>query len=150
MLTVRAANIADAATIRKLISELADYEKRPGQVRTTEGDILRDGFGESSEFRVLLAEWHGMPVGLRFSSAITQPGVAGDFIWRTFLFGLRFADEELGKHCLQRWPGWRSRRNASSCGGLCWTGINPRSRCIGRWVPIFSTSGELLFLRETV
>jgi GNAT superfamily N-acetyltransferase len=63
MLTVRAANIADAATIRKLISELADYEKRPEQARITEGDILRDGFGERPEFRALLAEWHGVPVG---------------------------------------------------------------------------------------
>jgi len=63
MLTIRAANVGDAAVISKLISELAEYEKQSEQVRTTEADILRDGFGEHPEFRVLIAEWHGVPAG---------------------------------------------------------------------------------------
>jgi len=63
MLTIRAANIGDAAVVKKLISELADYEKQSDQVMTTESDILRDGFGEDPEFRVLIAEWHRAPAG---------------------------------------------------------------------------------------
>src|SRR5271166_4487577 len=63
MLTIRAANIADAALIRKLIWELADFEKEPDQVRTTEADIARDGFGANPQFRALIAEWHGQPAG---------------------------------------------------------------------------------------
>jgi GNAT superfamily N-acetyltransferase len=63
MLNIRAANIDDTSVIKKLISDLADYEKQSEQVRTTEGDILRDGFGEEPEFRVLIAEWQGAPAG---------------------------------------------------------------------------------------
>jgi GNAT superfamily N-acetyltransferase len=48
MLTIRAATIADAALLRKLIWELADFEKMPDEVRITEADI---------------AEWDGQPAG---------------------------------------------------------------------------------------
>jgi GNAT superfamily N-acetyltransferase len=63
ILTVRVATIADVALIRRLIAELADYEKEPDQVRTTEADIARDGFGANPQFRVLIGEWRGEPVG---------------------------------------------------------------------------------------
>jgi GNAT superfamily N-acetyltransferase len=63
MLTIRPATIADAALIRKMIWELADFEKAPDQVRTTEADIARDGFGANPQFRALIAEWHGQPAG---------------------------------------------------------------------------------------
>jgi|HubBroStandDraft_1064217.scaffolds.fasta_scaffold00205_4 GNAT superfamily N-acetyltransferase len=63
MLTIRAATIADAPLIRRMIWELADYEKAPDQVRTTEADIARDGFGANPQFRVLIAEWHGQTAG---------------------------------------------------------------------------------------
>jgi GNAT superfamily N-acetyltransferase len=49
--------------IRGFISELAEYEKQPEQVQTTEADICRDGFGAQPEFRALIAEWHGVPAG---------------------------------------------------------------------------------------
>ncbi len=64
MLTIRAATIADAALIRQLIWELADFEKEPNKVRTTEVDIARDGFGANPEFRALIAQWDGQPAGL--------------------------------------------------------------------------------------
>ncbi|MGD0791526.1 MAG: GNAT family N-acetyltransferase [Terriglobales bacterium] len=63
MLTIRAATIADAALLRRLIWELADFEKAPDQVRTTEADIARDGFGVNPQFSALIAEWHGQPAG---------------------------------------------------------------------------------------
>jgi GNAT superfamily N-acetyltransferase len=63
MLTIRAATIADAALIRQLIWELADFEKAPDQVITTEADIARDGFGAHPQFRALIAEWSGQPAG---------------------------------------------------------------------------------------
>ena len=63
MLTIRPATIADAALLRKLIGELADFEKEPDQVQTTEADIARDGFGANPQFRALIAEWHGQPAG---------------------------------------------------------------------------------------
>jgi len=63
MLTIRPATIADAALIRQLIWELANFEKAPDEVRTTEADIARDGFGANPQFRALIAEWHGQPAG---------------------------------------------------------------------------------------
>src|SRR4030081_107851 len=63
MLTIRAATIADAALLRRLIWELADFEKEPDQVRTTEADIARDGFGANPQFRARIAEWEGQPAG---------------------------------------------------------------------------------------
>src|SRR5271170_2471048 len=63
MLTIRDATIADAALIRRMIWELADFEKAPDDVRTTEADIARDGFGANPQFRTLIADWHGEPAG---------------------------------------------------------------------------------------
>jgi GNAT superfamily N-acetyltransferase len=63
MLTIRDATLADAPLIRTLIRELAEFEKAPDQVRTTEADIARDGFGANPQFRALIAEWHGAPAG---------------------------------------------------------------------------------------
>jgi GNAT superfamily N-acetyltransferase len=63
MLTIRAATIADAALLRQFIWELADFEKMPDEVRITEADIARDGFGENPQFRALIAEWDDQPAG---------------------------------------------------------------------------------------
>jgi GNAT superfamily N-acetyltransferase len=63
MLIIRPATIADAALIRQLIWELADFEKEPDQVRVTDADIARDGFGADPQFHALIAEWDGAPAG---------------------------------------------------------------------------------------
>jgi GNAT superfamily N-acetyltransferase len=63
MLTIRVATISDAGLIRKLIVELAEFDKEVHHVRTTKGDIERDGFGENPQFRTLIAEWQGKPSG---------------------------------------------------------------------------------------
>ena len=63
MLTIRPATVADAALLRTLIWELADFEKEPDAVLTTEADIARDGFGANPQFRALIAEWDGQPAG---------------------------------------------------------------------------------------
>ncbi len=62
MLTIRVAAIADAALIVRLIVELAAYDGELDQVRTTEADIARDGFGPNAQFRTLISEWCGEPV----------------------------------------------------------------------------------------
>ena len=86
MVTIRAATIADAALLRRLIWELADYEKAPDQVRTTEADIARDGFGAHPQFRAVIAEWQGQPAGyaLFFSFYSTWRG-AGLFLEDLFV-----------------------------------------------------------------
>jgi GNAT superfamily N-acetyltransferase len=86
MLTIRTAAIADAALIRQLIWELADFEKTPDQVQTTEADIARDGFGVDPQFRALIAEWSGHPAGfaLFFSYYSTWRG-AGFYLEDLFV-----------------------------------------------------------------
>ena len=86
MLTIRAATVADAALLRRFIWELADYEKAPDQVRTTEADIARDGFGANPQFRAVIAEWQGQPTGyaLFFSFYSTWRG-AGLFLEDLFV-----------------------------------------------------------------
>jgi GNAT superfamily N-acetyltransferase len=63
-ITIRAAEPSDAATIVRLIRELAAYEDLLDRVRITEADVLRDGFGERRYFECLLAEAGGEPLGL--------------------------------------------------------------------------------------
>jgi GNAT superfamily N-acetyltransferase len=66
MLTIRPAIAADVTTILDLVRELATYEREPDAVVATESDLLRDGFGPSPRFHVLLAEWGGEVVGFAF------------------------------------------------------------------------------------
>lgn len=63
MLTIRPAMVDDAALLRTLIWELADYEKEPDEVRITADDLARDGFGATPQFRALIAEWDGQSAG---------------------------------------------------------------------------------------
>jgi GNAT superfamily N-acetyltransferase len=87
-LTIRAATPADAATIVALIRELATYEKEPlTGVKTTEADILRDGFGPSPRFECRLAELGGRPAGfaLFFHNYSTWEGRAGIYVEDIFV-----------------------------------------------------------------
>ncbi len=76
MLSIRTATVEDAAIIRKLILELAEYERELNKVRTTEADISLDGFGVSPKFHALIAEWSGQLAGfaLYFSYYSTWNG----------------------------------------------------------------------------
>jgi hypothetical protein len=75
--TIRFATAADAATIVLLIRALADYENLTGQVRISEADVLRDGFGERPRFECLLAEVEGAALGLRSSTIPIRASPAG-------------------------------------------------------------------------
>lgn len=67
MLTIRPATEADVPQILAFIRALADYEREPNAVVTTEADLLRDGFGPTPQFRCLMAELqqacHAVPAG---------------------------------------------------------------------------------------
>ena len=79
-ITMRSARSADAATIVRLIRELAAYEDLLEQARITEADVLRDGFGAHPCFECLLAETGGEAVGFaihrpNYSSFAGRPGL---------------------------------------------------------------------------
>jgi hypothetical protein len=53
---IRRAQASDAAAIMRLVQGLAEFEREPDAVKTTEELLIRDGFGEEPLFYVLLAE----------------------------------------------------------------------------------------------
>jgi GNAT superfamily N-acetyltransferase len=78
--SIRNAEPADAATIVRLIRELAVFENLLEQVRITEADVLRDGFGARPCFECLLAEAGGEAVGFaihrpNYSTFEGRPGL---------------------------------------------------------------------------
>jgi GNAT superfamily N-acetyltransferase len=54
MPVIRKAARADVPAVLALVKELAAYEREPDAVIATEADFLRDGFGESPAFHVLV------------------------------------------------------------------------------------------------
>lgn len=81
-IVIRQAKAQDAATILRLIRGLADYENLLPEVRASEADLLRDGFGETPRFECLLAEAEGAAVGfaLFFHNYSTFEGRAGLYL----------------------------------------------------------------------
>jgi len=79
---IRTAKHEDAATILRLIRELAEFENMLDQVRASEDDILREGFGPAPRFECLLAELDGKAVGfaLFFHNFSTFEGRAGLYL----------------------------------------------------------------------
>ena len=63
MLTIRPATLDDAHLLTTMIHEMADYDRLSHEASVIEDDIVRDGFGASPKFRVVIAEWEGRPAG---------------------------------------------------------------------------------------
>jgi GNAT superfamily N-acetyltransferase len=63
MLSIRAATADDAALLRSMIRELAEFEHELDWVTIREEDLVRDGFGDNPRFRALIAEWDDQPAG---------------------------------------------------------------------------------------
>jgi GNAT superfamily N-acetyltransferase len=82
MLSIRPATVHDAALLKTMVHELADFEKLSHEVSITEQDVLRDGFGQHPKFRAVIAEWDGEPVGyaLFFEFFSSFQGRAGLFL----------------------------------------------------------------------
>jgi GNAT superfamily N-acetyltransferase len=66
MIAIRPATAADVPLVLALVRELAAYEREPDAVVATEADLLRDGFGPTPRFQVLVAEDGGEPAGFAF------------------------------------------------------------------------------------
>jgi GNAT superfamily N-acetyltransferase len=63
MLLIRPATIHDAALLRTMIRELAEFEHELELVTITEEELARDGFGQNPRFRAWIADWDGQPAG---------------------------------------------------------------------------------------
>ena len=61
MTHIRPATSTDIPFMFALVRELAEYEREPHSVQTTEEQLLRDGFGAERYFDCLIAEVDGTP-----------------------------------------------------------------------------------------
>lgn len=61
---IRLAVAADVPTVHALLTDLAQTLDESTSMTASEADLLREGFGESPQFRVLLAEYDDRAVGL--------------------------------------------------------------------------------------
>jgi GNAT superfamily N-acetyltransferase len=86
-ITIRDAASSDAPTIVRLVRELAAFERLADQVRITEADVLRDGFGERRHFECLLVEVEGTAAGfvLFFYTYSTFEGRPGIYVEDLYL-----------------------------------------------------------------
>ncbi len=81
MLTIREATSDDAALIVFFINALAEYENATAtEVKTSEENIIKFGFGKNPVFRCLIAEWNGTPAAFslyfyNFSTWEGKPGI---------------------------------------------------------------------------
>jgi len=75
-LSIREATADDVVLLRTLIVELAQFERETAEIRTTEADLLRDGFGGNPRFRAVIAEWQEKTAGIAvyFPHYSTWPG----------------------------------------------------------------------------
>jgi GNAT superfamily N-acetyltransferase len=63
VLSIRRATIDDAALLRAMIRELAEFERELEFCTIEEADLARDGFGENPKFHALIAECDGRSAG---------------------------------------------------------------------------------------
>jgi len=122
MISIRYASTADAALLRTMIRELAEYERELKMVSITENDLLRDGFGPAPKFLALIAEWEGQAAGyaLFFGFYSTWVGRPGIFLEDLFVRPA-FRNRGIGKALLAR-----VARIAldEGCYGLRWEVLN--------------------------
>ncbi len=118
MLNIRPATAADAALLKTLIGELAEFEHLSHEVVITEEDLRRDGFGPEPKFRALVAEWDGEPAGyaLFYTTYSTFIGRAGLFLEDLFV-RTQFRGKGIGKSLLAQVA--RIARD-EHCYGLRW------------------------------
>jgi len=78
-IVIRSAGPEDVGTLLQLIRELAEFEKLAHEVRASEADLLREGFGASPRYEALLAEEDGRALGfaLYFHNFSTFEGRSG-------------------------------------------------------------------------
>lgn len=86
-LTVRNAEVADAATVVALIQALADYEREPDAVKVTVEQLAAQLASSPRPFECWMAEWNGVACGfaLFFQNYSTWRGRPGLYLEDLFV-----------------------------------------------------------------
>src|SRR5438270_7536098 len=129
MLSLRPATRADVPLILQLVRELATYVRAPDAVVATEADFLRDGFGHSPHFHVLLASWNREPAGfaLYFYNWSTWLGRKGLYLEDLFVRP-EFRGKGIGRSLLAELARIAVARK---CGRLEWAVLDWNAPALG-------------------
>jgi GNAT superfamily N-acetyltransferase len=77
MLSIRPAVPHDAALLKTMVHEFAEFERDHASI--SEETLLRDGFGQRPKFRCIIAEWSSQPAGYAlyfdYYSSFRGPGL---------------------------------------------------------------------------
>ena len=141
MRSIRTATIHDAALLRTMIRELAEFEHELDVVTITEEDLRRDGFGQNPRFGALIADWDAQPAGYAFFFYYYSTWAGRVCFLRICLSATGFEGAGSGRRCWLRWRELRLKENATEYIGKCLTGIRERSSCTRRWEPSFAIDG---------
>ena len=116
MLSIRPATASDVPVLNTMIHEFAEFERLP--IAATEDSLLRDGFGSTPKFRVLLAEWDGLAAGyaLFFDYYSTFEGRAGLFLEDIYVRN-QYRGKGIGQELLARVAAAAIEQN---CFGVRW------------------------------
>jgi len=96
MLLIRPATVHDAALLRMLICELAEFEHQLDLCVIKESDLARDGFGTDPKFRALIAELDGEPAGYALFFGYYSTWVGPGLYLEDLFVRARFRGEGVG------------------------------------------------------
>src|SRR5579863_5213527 len=117
MLSIRDATINDAALLRTLIRELAEFEHELDLVTVTEADLARDGFGPQPQFRALIAEWDSQPAGYALFFDVYSTWTGRQLFLEDLFVRTNFRGRGIGKRLLGEVARIAQREN---CHGMRW------------------------------
>jgi GNAT superfamily N-acetyltransferase len=156
MLSIRPATIDDAALLRALIRELAEFERELDLCVIEEAELVRDGFGPAPKFRALIAEWNGITAGYALFVDFYSTWTGRGLFLEDLLVREPFRSRGIGKELLAAVARIAVEEN---CYGLQWEVLDWNEKAIDfykslgaefrdRWRPVLLADEPLRRLAE--
>ena len=156
MLSIRPATIDDAALLRTLIRELAEFERELDLCVIEEAELVRDGFGPAPKFRALIAEWNGITAGYALFFDFYSTWTGRGLFLEDLLVREPFRSRGIGKELLAAVARIAVEEN---CYGLQWEVLDWNEKAIDfykslgaefrdRWRPVLLADEALRRLAE--
>jgi len=156
MLSIRPATIDDAALLRALIRELAEFERELDLCVIEEAELVRDGFGPAPKFRALIAEWNGITAGYALFFDFYSTWTGRGLFLEDLLVREPFRSRGIGKELLAAVARIAVKEN---CYGLQWEVLDWNEKAIDfykslgaefrdRWRPVLLADEPLRRLAE--
>lgn len=157
MLLIRPAAISDAALLRTMIRELAEFEHELDLVTITAEALARDGFGENPKFRAWIAEWEGQAAGYAVVFGYYSTWAGRGLFLEDLFVRERFRGRGIGKALLAAVARIAVQEQ---CYGIHWEVLDWNEKAIelytalgaafrDQWRPVLLTGEALQRLAET-